>query len=197
MLRFSSFCPTLACTTPAVAVHSHLIIAQNWLSCLDSRWRKVPRPPQKASQNLILVNRMKAFTATLTFFSCALSFFGMLANCLHWSCNSIERKMTKLLSMVTWDGSRRCCQVAALCENGRVVDPQDDVGWRQSKYKKIVMTRSTCLCTLLGCRNESWGPLSTFTAIEVCSETPCLKHPVAAHGLNSYVLLFYLIPENK
>jgi hypothetical protein len=50
------------------------------------------------------------------------------------------------------------------------------------------MTRSTCLCTLLGCRNESWGPLSTFTTIEVCSETPCLKHPVAALGLNSYSL---------
>jgi len=48
------------------------------------------------------------------------------------------------------------------------------------------MTRSTCLCTLLGCRNELWGPLSTFTTIEVCSETPCLKHPVAALGLNSY-----------
>jgi len=53
-------------------------------------------------------------------------------------------------------------------------------------HKTIVMTRSTCLCTLLGCRNESWGPLSTFTTIEVWSETPCLKHPVAALSLNSY-----------
>ena len=36
-----------------------------------------------ASRTLIPGNRMRAFTATLTFFSRALSFFGMLANCLH------------------------------------------------------------------------------------------------------------------
>jgi hypothetical protein len=88
------------------------------------------------------------------------------------------------------DGHVRWCIVVGRCMRAmwkwaRGWPPR----WRRMKtvqvHKKIVMTRSTCLCTLLGCRNESWGPLSTFTTIEVCSETPCLKHPVAALSLNS------------
>jgi hypothetical protein len=55
------------------------------------------------------------------------------------------------------------------------------------RHKKILMTRSTRLCTLLGYMNELWGSLTTFTTTEVCTETPCLKHPVAQLGLNKLI----------
>ncbi len=49
----------------------------------------------------------------------------------------------------------------------------------------------------MGKRIELWGSLSTYITMDVSSETPCLKHPVAKLGLNLYQELRKFVIQEK